>query len=165
MFRAAKLSKNSDLDKYGCNGYGIGFDARSQFPLSNNKWDKNVVIFGVNSSLLMHIDNRGKKRFNILLKSLIPKRKCVLVYRKMQPIVILNGNGVKMFQIKAKDSEIKKNHPLCLRNISEDFTVDNMKQNMLNRYISISPSTTFNVNHIEDIQKVTDEKVQHCKHS
>ena len=153
MFRAAKLTKNADLDKYGCNGYGIEFDARSQLSLSSDEWDKNVVIFGVDSSLLVHVDNREKisqvfmkdremdymilqlqKRFNILLTSLIPKRKFVPVYTKMQPIVALNGNGVKMYQIKAKDSEIKK-HPLCLRNISEDFTVDIMKQNMLNRYI------------------------------
>ena len=52
----------------------------------------------------------------------------------MQPTVFLNGNGVKMQQFKAQDSEITE-HPLCLGNISEDFAVDNMKQTVLNRYI------------------------------
>ena len=28
LFRALKLVKNADLDKYFCSGYGIGFDAR-----------------------------------------------------------------------------------------------------------------------------------------
>ena len=35
-------------------------------------------------------------------------------------------NGVKIYQFKAKESEIKP-YPLCLGNISKDFTVDNMK--------------------------------------
>ena len=39
-----KLTKNADLDKYQCSGYGIGFDARSQFLLPGS--NKNI-IFGV----------------------------------------------------------------------------------------------------------------------
>ena len=37
VFGAVKLTKNADLDKYGYSGYGIGFDARSQFPWSNSE--------------------------------------------------------------------------------------------------------------------------------
>ena len=37
VFGAVKLTKNADLDKYGYSGYSIGFDARSQFPLSNSE--------------------------------------------------------------------------------------------------------------------------------
>ena len=33
-----------------------------------------------------------------------------------------------------KDSEIKK-YPLCLGNISKDFTANNMKKRGLNRYV------------------------------
>ena len=33
-FGAATLSKNSDIDKYGFSGYGIGFDRRSNFSFS-----------------------------------------------------------------------------------------------------------------------------------
>ena len=36
-------------------------------------------------------------------------------------------NVVKMYQFKAKDSEIKP-YPLCLGNISKYFTIDNMKK-------------------------------------
>ena len=34
LFGAVKLNTNSDPKKYGCSGYGIGFDARSQFSYS-----------------------------------------------------------------------------------------------------------------------------------
>ena len=36
-------------------------------------------------------------------------------------------NTVKIYQFRAKDSEVKL-YPICLGNISEDFTVDNMKK-------------------------------------
>ena len=45
-----KLSKNTDLDKYGYSGFGIGFEARSQFSWPHGSWSKNVVIFGVDNS-------------------------------------------------------------------------------------------------------------------
>ena len=35
--------------------------------------------------------------------------------------------GVKIYQLKAKDSEMKQ-CPFCLGNISEDFAVDNTKK-------------------------------------
>ena len=37
LFAAVKLTKNADSDKYGYSGYGIGFDASSQFSLSNGE--------------------------------------------------------------------------------------------------------------------------------
>ena len=40
----------------------------------------------------------------------------------------LKINGVQIYQFKTKDFEVNK-YPLCLRNISKDFKVDNMKKN------------------------------------
>ena len=60
LFGVFKLTKNADPDKYRYNGYGIGFDARSQFLLSNSEWGKNDVIFGVDNSSSVHGDNRKK---------------------------------------------------------------------------------------------------------
>ena len=57
---AVKLTKNADLDKYGCCGYVIGFDSRSQFSLLGGEWGKNVVAFGVNNTLSVHPDIRKK---------------------------------------------------------------------------------------------------------
>ena len=42
----------------------------------------------------------------------------------------LFANATKIYQFKAKDSEIKK-CPLCLRNISGDFSANNMKKNRI----------------------------------
>ena len=42
--------------------------------------------------------------------------------------------GVEIIKFKAKDSEIVA-HPLCLGNISKDFSVDNMKTTGLNGYV------------------------------
>ena len=49
----------------------------------------------------------------------------------MQIIVFLYSNVVNFYQFKAKDPEIKP-CPLCLRNISKGFAVDNMKKTGLN---------------------------------
>ena len=42
-------------------------------------------------------------------------------------------NGTKIYQFKAKDSEIK--YPCCLENISKDLSVDNMKKTGLSGYV------------------------------
>ena len=60
MFGAVKLNKNADPDKYGCSGYCIWFDTRSNFSISG-EWDKNVSIFGGgDNSLSAHTDYRKK---------------------------------------------------------------------------------------------------------
>ena len=64
LFGSVKLTKNSDLDtdlgKYKYSGYSIGFDSRSEFPISDDTKGKNVVIFGVDMSSSVHVDNKGK---------------------------------------------------------------------------------------------------------
>ena len=59
--------------------------------------------------------------------------------------------SVKMFQFKAKDSEIKP-YPLCLGNISKDFAIDNIKKNRIKR-----KCTSFSVDHnVVDTKDVSD---------
>ena len=43
-------------------------------------------------------------------------------------------NGTEIYKFKAKDSEIVAT-PLCLGNISKDWSVDNMKKTGLNEYV------------------------------
>ena len=47
---AVKLIKNTDSDKSPYTGYGISFDARGTFSLSNDEFGKKVVIFGADMS-------------------------------------------------------------------------------------------------------------------
>ena len=67
LFGAVKLHKNADPDKYGYSGYGIGFDARSQFSWADVCWGKNIFIFGVDNSSSVHVDNK-KMTFEFLAK-------------------------------------------------------------------------------------------------
>ena len=59
MFSASKLVKNADIDKYKFSGYGIGFDRGGTFLVANG-FGKNLIIFGVDMSLSVHVDNKKK---------------------------------------------------------------------------------------------------------
>ena len=54
------LTKNADIDKHGYSGYGIGFDRRSSFSFSGSGFGQNLLIFGVDMSSSVHIDNKKK---------------------------------------------------------------------------------------------------------
>ena len=60
LFGPVKSTKNADLDKYECSGYGRGFDSRSEFSLPDGTMRKNVIIFGNNMRLSVHIGNKRK---------------------------------------------------------------------------------------------------------
>ena len=47
LFEAVTLIKNADKDKYRYNGYGIWFDARSSFSLTNGNEFGKVVFFKI----------------------------------------------------------------------------------------------------------------------
>ena len=59
LFRSVKLTKNTDIDKYGYSGYGIGFDRKASFSIDNDI-GRNVIIFRVDMSSSLNIDNRKK---------------------------------------------------------------------------------------------------------
>ena len=56
-FAAIALTINADIEKYGCCGYGIGFDRRSSFSFPSGEFGQNVLLFGVDMSSSPHIDN------------------------------------------------------------------------------------------------------------
>ena len=60
LFGAVTLTKNTDIDKYGYSGYGIGFDRRSSFSFPGGGFGQNVLIFGVDMSFSAHIDNKKR---------------------------------------------------------------------------------------------------------
>ena len=67
IFGAVKLAKNAGQNKYSYSGYGIVFNSRSRFSVLNFDWCKNVVIFGVDNSASVQIDNK-KKDILVLVK-------------------------------------------------------------------------------------------------
>ena len=60
MFGGVKLTKNADPYKHSYNDYGIGFNTHGKYFSPDGRVGKNVIIFGVNMSLSVHIDNKRK---------------------------------------------------------------------------------------------------------
>ena len=58
---AVTLTKHVNIDRYGYSGYGIGFDRKESFSFSGGGYGQNVLIFGVDMSSSLHIDNKKKK--------------------------------------------------------------------------------------------------------
>ena len=127
-------------------GLCIGFNSRPEFYGSVSK---DVIIFGIDMSSSVHIDNKKK---DILILGIGPtqglddttlsaeaqylinfsrsNRKFCLSLHYNGSNSFLFVNATKIYQFKAKDSEIKK-YPLCLGNISGDFSANNMEQNTI----------------------------------
>ena len=153
MFENVKITKNADPNKYFCSGYGIGFDTCSHFSVPNFGWGANVIIFGVHISSSVH-DNNKNEDILIFVKGQtqgldnttitaeaeysinffkITKKFCLsLHYNGSKSFLFVNG--IKIYQFKAKDSEIKR-YTLYLENISKIFSVDNMKKTRLKGYV------------------------------
>ena len=60
LFGAVTLTKNADIDKYGHSDYGIGFNRKTVFSFPGIGCGQNVIIFGVDMSSSVHVDNKKK---------------------------------------------------------------------------------------------------------
>ena len=60
MFGAVRTTKNTDVDKNKYSGYDIGFDGKRVFTHPVGSFGNNAIIFGVDMSSSVHIDNKGK---------------------------------------------------------------------------------------------------------
>ena len=61
-------------------------------------------------------------------------------------------NGTEIYKFKAKDSKIVAS-PLCLGNISKDWSADNMKETGFNGYI-YDFSVDYNTTDVDDIKVI-----------
>ena len=59
------ITKNADISKYDCKGYGICFDESEQFShvrkednFNHTTLARNVIIFGVDTSFSKHVNNK-----------------------------------------------------------------------------------------------------------
>ena len=60
LFGAVTLTKNAGIDKHRYSSYGIGFYRKGSFSFPGGGYGQNVIIFGVNMSFSIHIDNKKK---------------------------------------------------------------------------------------------------------
>lgn len=102
--------------------------------------NKNFVIFSVDNSSSMNADNKkkailvsGECPMQELIDTMITaKVKCYQIKKCLslhynESNSLLYANGIKVYQFKAKDLLEITRYPLCLDNISKDFTVDDIK--------------------------------------
>ena len=59
LFGAVGITKNADTSKYDYKGYGICFDEGGTFSKGNINNGRNVLIFGVHESSLVHANNKA----------------------------------------------------------------------------------------------------------
>ena len=64
MFGTVKLTKHADVSKYKYSGYGIGFDAREAFSHPSGRFGNITIIFRVDMSSFVHVDNTEKRHFD-----------------------------------------------------------------------------------------------------
>ena len=151
QFGAVKLTKNADIDNNRYSGYGTGFDRRGPFSFPTGVSGCNVIIFGVYLSSAVQVDNKAK--YILILGedptqgfddttltaenkywidfSVTRKKFCLsLHYDGANRYLFVNDTEVT----KAKDSKNVAT-PLCLGNISKDFSVSNMKNNRFYEYV------------------------------
>ena len=144
LFGAITLTKNDDIGKYGCSGYGIGFDRKSSFSFPSGGFGQNGIIFGVDLSSSTHIDNKKKDILILgkgptqglehsliaekmyLISFTVTKNKCCFSLHYNGANSYLFVNGTEIYKFKAKDYKIVA-APSCLGNISKDWSVDNIK--------------------------------------
>ena len=153
-----KLSKNTDLDKYKYTGCRIGFDSRGKYFLPDGSIGKNVIVFGVDMSWSVHLNNKGKD-IVILGKGpthglggttftaevLYPinfkesrERFLLLSLRYNGSNSFLFVNDTNVYKFKVKDSKIK-DYALCLSKVSKDFTINNMNKTGLKGVVIFFP--------------------------
>ena len=60
LFGDVKLTENADPDKYRYSGYGIGYDATSQFSWADGRWCENAISFRVDNSSSVQVDNKTR---------------------------------------------------------------------------------------------------------
>ena len=59
LFGAMEITKNADTSKYKYKGYGICFDKGGSFSEDFIDNGRNVLIFGVHESSLLHSNNKA----------------------------------------------------------------------------------------------------------
>ena len=69
LFGAVKITKNTDVSKYKYFGYGITFDGKGAFSHPNGSFGNNAIIFGVDMSSSVHVDNKKK---DVLILGKVP---------------------------------------------------------------------------------------------
>ena len=153
LFGAMKITKNTDYSKNNYTGYGLYFDEGGDFNKGNINNGKNVIIFGVHESSLVHANNKANKIFvmgdlfvqeindtTLYAEKLYGQnfteanKKFVLSLPYNSDNSYLFVNGKQEIKFKAKDDQII-NEKLYLGNLSSEWTKSESEKTGLYRDI------------------------------
>ena len=123
LFGTVTLTKNADINKYGYSGYGIGFDRRWSYSFPGGGFGQNVLK-GLTQGLEHTLPAEKMYSINFTVSN---KKFCwSLHYNGANSYIFVNDT--KFYKFKTKDSEIVSRRPICLGNISKNWSIDNMKK-------------------------------------
>ena len=118
---------------------------------------KYILVLGIGPTQGLEYTITAEKMYSINFA--VTKKKFCLSLHYNGAKSCLFVNGTEIYKFKAKDSEIVAT-PLCLGNISKDWSADNMKKTGYNGYVydfSVDYDAT-NVDDIKDTHKYLTKK-------
>ena len=113
---------------------------------------KNILVLGKGPTLGLEHTLTAEKMYSI--NDIVTNKKFCLSLHYSGANSYLFVNGTEIYKFKAKDSEILVG-PICLGNISKDWSVDNMKRTGFSGYVydfSVDYGS-ITVDDVEDIHK------------
>ena len=135
-----EITKNADTSKYKYKGYGICFDEGGSFSIGNINNGRNVLIFGVDESSVVHSNNKASNIY-VMADGIVqgindttlyaekiysqnftqPSKKFTLSlhYNGDDSYLFVNGKQESKFKYKT-ESLVKEK--LCLGNLSDKWT-------------------------------------------
>ena len=111
---------------------------------------KDILVLGRGPTQGLESTLTAEKMYSINLT--VTKKKFCLSLQYNRGNSYLFVNGTEIIKFKAKDSEIVAS-PLCLGNISKDWSNDNMKKTGVNGYV-YDFSADYNAIAIDDIKDI-----------
>ena len=111
---------------------------------------KGILILGLGPTQGLENTLTAEKRYSINFTEKNKKLCLSLNYNRANSYLFVNGTEI--YKFKAKDSKIVVS-PLCLGNISKDWTTDKMKKKGFNRYV-YDFSVDYNATDNDDIKDI-----------
>ena len=140
LFDAIEITKNADTSKYKYKGYGIYFDEGGSFSIGNINNGRNVLIFGVDKSSVIHSNNKANNIYvmgdgivqgindttlyaeKIYSQNFFqPSKKFILSLHYNGDDSYLFVNGKQELKFKCKTGSLVK-EKLCIGNLSDKWT-------------------------------------------
>ena len=140
LFGSMQITKNAVTSKYKYKGYGICFDEGGNFSKGNISNGKNVLIFGVDESSLVHVNNKANNIYvmgDLFVQGINdttlyaekiysqnftqPNKKFVLSLHYNDNDSYLFVNGKQELKFKANPNQLIK-EKLCIGNLSYQWT-------------------------------------------